>query len=256
MASLPGVFTGAAPGSTRFATDKARVTPGGIHAMCRTLLVCFWMLAVVTAACAGAAGPPSGPARSAASGAAAEDEAVWGEMPAGARPVYIGIHGGTVPVSLLTAGDGSPMIAQVGLTGTDFLHFMRRGVAQQAASAGQTPASLSPVADAGPDREPAADNGKDETGDQEGAGLPAATPRIALPPGDSATLFLAGRAGDDVPVIYATGKAFERMSLVPDNWAPFGLTEKPLSVEGEVKILTLPKRLPRRGRSAPRRAQN
>ena len=43
------------------------------------------------------------------------------------------------------------------------------------------------------------------------------------------------------------------MSLVPDNWAPFGLTEKPLSVEGEVKILTLPKRLPRRGRGAPRR---
>ena len=40
-------------------------------------------------------------------------------MPAGAKTTYIGIHGGTVPVSLLTAGDGSPMIALVGLTGSD-----------------------------------------------------------------------------------------------------------------------------------------
>ena len=37
-----------------------------------------------------------------------KEEAVWGEMPAGAKTTYIGIHGGTVPVSLLTAGDGSP----------------------------------------------------------------------------------------------------------------------------------------------------
>ena len=46
-------------------------------------------------------------------------------MPAGAKTTYIGIHGGTVPVSLLTAGDGSPMIALVGLTGSDFLNFLR-----------------------------------------------------------------------------------------------------------------------------------
>lgn len=211
---------------------------------------------------AGAVEPPSGSARpaasatSGASGAAqpAGDAAVWGEMPAGVRPVYIGIHGGTMPVSLLTAGDGSPMIAQVGLTGTDFLHFMRRGAAQQTASADQTP-PLPPTPDeTGPNQEPTADTGS-ETNTKE-AELPAPAPRIAFPPVDSATLFLAGRAGDDVPVIYATGKAFERMSLVPENWAPFGLTEKPLSVEGEVKILTLPKRLPRRSRSAARRGQN
>ena len=54
-----------------------------------------------------------------------KEEAVWGEMPAGAKTTYIGIHGGTVPVSLLTAGDGSPMIALVGLTGSDFLNFLR-----------------------------------------------------------------------------------------------------------------------------------
>ena len=41
------------------------------------------------------------------------------------KTTYIGIHGGTVPVSLLTAGDGSPMIALVGLTGSDFLNFLR-----------------------------------------------------------------------------------------------------------------------------------
>ena len=54
-----------------------------------------------------------------------KEEVVWGEMPAGAKTTYIGIHGGTVPVSLLTAGDGSPMIALVGLTGSAFLNFLR-----------------------------------------------------------------------------------------------------------------------------------
>lgn len=252
MTSRPGVFTGEESGSIRFATDTVRRTPEKICAVCRTLLFCFWLLAAVAAPCAEAAELPSGATRPAA------DDVVWGEMPAGARPVYIGIHGGTVPVSLLTAGDGSPMIAQVGLTGTDFLHFMRRGASQQAPRADQTPPSppsTPPALDhAGQNRETTADAGRDETDGKEEAGLP--SPRIAFPPIDSATLFLAGRAGDGVPVIYATGKAFERLSLVPENWAPFGLTEKPLSVEGEVKILTLPKRLPRRSRNATRRGQN
>ena len=61
----------------------------------------------------------------------------------------------------------------------------------------------------------------------------------------NATLALAGSPNGDIPVIYATGRAFERMSLVPENWAPFGLTEKALSVEGEIKVLATPKKMPR-----------
>lgn len=254
------------PYSSRAVSWRGMASLGRVGAVSRIVLFCFWLLAAVSVSDAGAASP-AGSARPGATGASvvsggaarpAADDVVWGEMPAGARPVYIGIHGGTVPVSLLTAGDGSPMIAQVGLTGTDFLHFMRRGASQQAARADQTPppppATPPALDNAGQNQETAADPGKDEPDGKEEAGLPA--PRIAFPPVDSATLFLAGRAGDGVPVIYATGKAFERLSLVPDNWAPFGLTEKPLSVEGEVKILTLPKRLPRRGRNATRRGQN
>lgn len=159
-----------------------------------------------------------------------QQESAWGEMPAGARSVYIGIHGGTVPVSLLTAGDGSPMIAQVGLTGTDFLHFMRRG------TAASDDTSLVPAA--------LPDSGSD-SGLKNGQTDPPA--RL---PQNKATLLLAGRSQGDVPVIYATGRNFERLSLVPTNWAPFGLTETPLSLEGEVRILNQPRKLPRyrRGR--------
>ncbi len=156
----------------------------------------------------------------------AQQANVWGEMPAGARSVYIGIHGGTVPVSLLTAGDGSPMIAQVGLTGTDFLHFMRRGTASPDDMA------LIPVADP---------NSRANSGSESEQTDPP-VPRLTQ---NKATLLLAGRCQRDVPVIYATGRNFERLSLVPANWAPFGLTETPLSLEGEVRIINQPKKLPR-----------
>lgn len=154
-----------------------------------------------------------------------DNDKVWNEMPAGARPVYIGIHGGTVPVSLLTAGDGSPMIAQVGLTGTDFLNFMRDGVPPSLVYQKQ--------------------HISEETQKK--------VISIPILPRNGAKLLLAGQGGDDIPVIYATGRAFERLSLVPTNWAPFGLTEKPLSLEGEVKILNEPKKFPRSKRTRMRR---
>ena len=44
----------------------------------------------------------------------------WVVMPAGARPAYFGIHGGTMPVSLLVYGDGSSLVTFVGRTGNDF----------------------------------------------------------------------------------------------------------------------------------------
>ena len=148
--------------------------------------------------------------------------APWVSMPAGARLAYIGIHGGTVPVSLLTSGDGSPMIARVGLTGSDFLHFMRKG-----AKPGSVTAS--------------ADVLGGELGSRDAA---------PLLPGKNATLLMAGTAVGDVPVIYATGRSFEDMSL-PANWEPFGLTEKALAAEGAVKVVLPPKKksIARRPRS-------
>ena len=50
----------------------------------------------------------------------------WTAMPAGARSTYLGIHGGTVPVSLLVSRDGMSLVSFVGQTGNDFLVLLRR----------------------------------------------------------------------------------------------------------------------------------
>ena len=50
----------------------------------------------------------------------------WVVMPAGARPAYFGIHGGTMRVSLLVYGDGSSLVTFVGRTGNDFIDVLRR----------------------------------------------------------------------------------------------------------------------------------
>lgn len=141
----------------------------------------------------------------------------WVAMPEGARKAYIGIHGGTVPVSLLSAGDGTPLIAQVGLTGSDFLNFMRsRGKEKP-----WNTADLKNVMDM--------------------------SEHVVQPPvsNTNATLLLAGTSSDDVPVIYATGHNFEKMAIVPANWAHFGLTEKPLSLEGAIKLPPKQEKKPR-----------
>lgn len=49
----------------------------------------------------------------------------WTRMPAGGKPAYMGIHGGTMPVSLLVANDGSSLLGFVGRTGNDFLELLR-----------------------------------------------------------------------------------------------------------------------------------
>ena len=222
-------------------------------------------------------------------GAKAGEEVVWGEMPAGARTAYIGIHGGTVPVSLLTAGDGSPMIAQVGLTGSDFLNFLRsKGrleeelvlsdapipaeggpeplpipklqparPSESADSTQETPAqtvaaqdgSIPPVGEAAPaenaTRSAQTEAPRSAENIVQPAGNATQPAELSALPSQTNTLALAGSPDGDIPVIYATGHAFERMSLIPKNWAPFGLTEKALSVEGEVKVLSTPKKQPR-----------
>ena len=50
----------------------------------------------------------------------------WIVMPEGARQAYFGIHGGTIPVSLLATSEGTSLVTFVGATGNDFLSLLRR----------------------------------------------------------------------------------------------------------------------------------
>lgn len=49
----------------------------------------------------------------------------WAVMPAGARSAFLGLHGGTMPVSLLVYKDGAALVAFVGRTGNDFMALMQ-----------------------------------------------------------------------------------------------------------------------------------
>ncbi len=57
---------------------------------------------------------------------AGEEGGGWVFMPEGARPTYFGIHGGTMPVSLLVSDDGAALVSFVGRTGNDFLDILYR----------------------------------------------------------------------------------------------------------------------------------
>lgn len=125
----------------------------------------------------------------------------WVVMPAGGRPAYMGIHGGTMPVSLLVYGDGSSLITFVGRTGNDFLEVLRRTDLRM-------PSLLNAT-----------------TAQPFHGGLPFA---------GNGTVLMAGSAASSMPVIYLTGEGLARMALAPDQLQPFGLSEKPLSIEGQV----------------------
>ena len=124
----------------------------------------------------------------------------WVIMPAGARPTYMGIHGGTMPVSLLVSGDGSSLLTFVGRTGNDFLDVLRRTDVRM-------PSLLNATA-----ARDAADGGLLTGG----------------------TVLMAGSAASSMPVIYLTGEGFARAAPSPDQLQPFGLSDKPLSIEGQV----------------------
>lgn len=127
----------------------------------------------------------------------------WVKMPAGGRSAYIGINGGTVPVSILTSRDGSTMVTLVGRTGNDFLETL----------------------------------GRAESGLSRQAG------GVVPPPTDpNLTLLQAHTAAGIVPVIYAAGNDFSRMDLSEKEWLPYGLSATALQVEGRpVKPLHLSK---------------
>lgn len=123
------------------------------------------------------------------------------ELPAGARPAYMGIHGGTMPVSLLVSDDGACLLSFVGCTGNDFLEALR----------------TNPVV-----------SGQRAKGD------------ISI---GNASLF-AGNATTSLPVIPLSG---DLLSGLGPQLQPFGLSDEPLSIEGEaVRPEIFPERPPRR----------
>lgn len=158
--------------------------------------------------------------------AARQSSDSWSTMPSGARPAYIGIHGGTVPVSLLTSKGGSTMIALVGETGSDFLRVLRGSnastpveVAPQVAQASELPASPATAS---------------ATATVAHEGVPPAT---ALPdPGANGTLLFAATASGNVPVIYTTGRSFEDMDITSTKWTPFGLDEQTVKAETQTSV--------------------
>ena len=118
----------------------------------------------------------------------------WVVMPAGGRPAYMGIHGGTMPVSLLVAGDGASLFTFVGRTGNDFLEALRA-----------TDMPLPSLLNATVARSRAVTGG--------------------------AALF-AGNATSSLPVIPLTGESFAALAEQPGKLTPFGLSDEPLSIEG------------------------
>ena len=115
----------------------------------------------------------------------------WVIMPAGARPTYMGIHGGTMPVSLLVSGDGSSLLTFVGRTGNDFLDVLRRTDVRM-------PSLLNATA-----ARDAADGGLLTGG----------------------TVLMAGSAASSMPVVYLTSEGFARAAPSPDQLLPFGLSD-------------------------------
>ena len=55
------------------------------------------------------------------------DDSEWITIPAGAKSAYMGINGGTMPISLMVQNDGSALLSFVGKTGNDFLEILRKG---------------------------------------------------------------------------------------------------------------------------------
>ncbi|MDE5831790.1 MAG: hypothetical protein K2H64_02195 [Desulfovibrio sp.] len=134
-----------------------------------------------------------------ASGARSAEDG-WIEMPAGGKPAYMGIHGGTMPVSLLVSPDGTSLYTFVGRTGNDFLEVLRE--------------SYTPLPSFGNTTRP--------------------SPFSAKLPG--ASLF-AGSAAS-MPVISLPGDIFRGGWL--EALPPFGLTSEPAAIEGQITMPASP----------------
>ena len=139
----------------------------------------------------------------------ADQQQGWVVMPAGARPAYFGIHGGTMPVSLLVYGDGSSLVTFVGRTGNDFIDMLRRAEISM-------PSLLN------------------ATSQRSSAG------KSVSPSANATAVLMAGSSSSSLPVFNVSGEGLSRMDVPPGQLQPFGLSDKALSIEGEV---TAPQRL-------------
>ena len=181
----------------------------------------------------------------------------WKYMPAGARATYIGIHGGTVPVSLLTSRDGTHMVALVGQTGNDFLRTLKADP-NTAETPSLSPSALTPApagaesaedlalaADEAPPTPDAAEEPDLAHPNREAAASP---PPLRL--GANATLLMAGTAVGTMPVIYATGHSFASLSRLYTDSLLFGISDYSPLLEGSVKA---PRQAAKKNKPAKRR---
>lgn len=118
----------------------------------------------------------------------------WVSLPAGAKSAYMGINGGTMPVSLLVSGDGASLVTFVGKTGNDFLDVLRR--------------IYKPFFNIG------------------NSSLPESTI-------DSKTELYAGNATASMPVVNVPGDLLASSGWLR-HMQPFGLSSEPLKIEGQV----------------------
>lgn len=138
-----------------------------------------------------------------------KEDSQWVEMPAGAKPSYMGIHGGTMPVSLLVSDDGSSLLSFVGRTGNDFLEVLRKAYLPFPSFANATRAKINSLINT-------SEGGK----------------------------IYAGNATASMPVLPLSASPV----ISPDwisHFQPFGLSDEPLSIEGNVsrpEIVPLPKK--------------
>lgn len=140
--------------------------------------------------------------------AAAESSADgWVEMPAGGKPSYMGIHGGTMPVSLLVSDDGSSLLGYVGQTGNDFLDVLRKAYLPFPSFANATREKFNSMAKA------------------------------------SGGLY-AGNSSASLPVFSFSASPVISPDWI-SHFQPFGLSDEPLSIEGSARrpeIMPLPKK--------------
>jgi hypothetical protein len=129
-------------------------------------------------------------------------DGTWTVMPVGARPTYMGIHGGTMPVSLMVSMDGASLVTFVGRTGNDFLaalHLM------------QVPSLLN-------------------------ATIQQSFPVDGIPAADGNISLMAGSARECLPVVHIAGLGLRGTDAPGTLLQPFGLSDKPLSIEGSVVL--------------------
>ncbi len=126
----------------------------------------------------------------------------WVAMPAGARSAYLGIHGGTVPVSLLVTSTGTSLISFVGQTGNDFLALLRKAELR-------LPSFLTNATD------------------------PGKTEPVVSAPRESMT---AGTRNHRLPVIKLPDDSIFMLTSRPGLLQPFGLSDRPLGIEGDVTM--------------------